>query len=293
MDRARDALKLGDFGSFFSMDGNTATYVGAAIAGFSALQALLSSDAQRQCVEQAVTELKVEETSKKLVAQRTVNQNATKLQRTVQTKCEKVKKRKKKIDGCTSGLDLAGLRDNPLRSLGGLFSGIFGGDVADSLLGTSGNFGDVLSSKSNLGIANGEFGRVGTTIASNVAAAKKVAGDAVADATKSVAAAKQELAKTVNEVEGFKADATESLDQLQKKAKAAKRKVEKLQSAGQKAASGDIAGALEDAGVQGEIAGINVKQAQNKITNLGKAKDIFDSKGATLDSLKKASSLFK
>jgi hypothetical protein len=291
MDRASDALKRGAFGEFFSMDGKTASYVGAAIAGLSAIQSLLSSTSQRSCVEQTITRLKVAETSKKLVAQRTVQQNATKLQRTSQGECEKEKRQKRKIEGCTSGLDLADLRDNPLRSLGGLFGGIFGGDVADSLGGTFGKFGDALSSKGNLGVANLGIGKTGTTVASNLNAATKSASNALGSAAKSLDSAKKEMSEAINKVPGMSSSPNDSLDSLQKKIGPAKKKLDKLKSAGDKAASGDIAGALEDAGVSGKIAGIDIKEAQNKVNKAKKVKSVFDKSKNTKDLLKGLSKL--
>jgi hypothetical protein len=137
MDRAKDALKGGLIGDFFSMSGQTATYVGAAVTGLSFVQSLLSEESQRTCINQAVTRLKSAETSKKLAANRTVRNNYS-LQQSRNTEiCEKLRKDSSKVDACSSTLDPSSLRDNPLKSLSGLFRGVFGGDMAQTLGGSS------------------------------------------------------------------------------------------------------------------------------------------------------------
>jgi uncharacterized membrane protein len=64
LDRASDSLRRGAFGEFFAMDGRTATYVGAAITGLSALEQFLSTEEQRNCIAETINTIKVEETSK-------------------------------------------------------------------------------------------------------------------------------------------------------------------------------------------------------------------------------------
>jgi hypothetical protein len=137
MDRAKDALQGGLIGDFFSMSGQTSTYVGAAVTGLSFVQSLLSEESQRTCLNQAVSRLKSAETSKKLAANRTVRNNYS-LQQTRNAEiCEKLRKDSNKVDGCSSTLDPSSLRDNPTRSLSGLFRGVFGGDMAQTLGGSS------------------------------------------------------------------------------------------------------------------------------------------------------------
>ena len=137
MDRAKDALQGGLIGDFFSMSGQTSTYVGAAVTGLSFVQSLLSEESQRTCLNQAVNRLKAAETSKKLAANRTVRNNYS-LQQTRNSEiCEKLRKDSNKVDGCSSNLDPASLRDNPTKSLSGLFRGVFGGDMAQTLGGSS------------------------------------------------------------------------------------------------------------------------------------------------------------
>lgn len=267
MDRASDALKGGDFGKFFSMDGNTSTYVGAAIAGLSAVQLLLSDNAQRECIQGSINKLKVAETSQKLVSQRKVQQNFVKLQQVNEKKCAEVRRAKKKVDGCASGIDLASLKDNPMKSLGSLFSGVFGGETFDSLGGSTGGFADAAFSSSNKGIANLGFAEgKGSTIFSNVKASAIAAQDATKNAVAKVESAKAEMTSAINEVEGFKAEVTESVEALSKKVEAAK-----------KVASGDLT-ALEDAGVSKEIADVAQKEATDLLKNVDNVKDVFKDK---------------
>lgn len=137
MDRAKDALQSGAIGDFFSMSGQTATYVGAAVTGLSFVQSLLSEENQRTCINQAITRLKSAETSKKLATNRTVRNNYSLQQSRNSEICEKLRKDSSKVDACSSTLDPASLRDNPLKSLSGLFRGVFGGDMAQTLGGSS------------------------------------------------------------------------------------------------------------------------------------------------------------
>lgn len=137
MDRAKDALKGGLIGDFFSMSGQTATYVGAAVTGLSLVQSLLSEESQRTCLNQAVSRLKSAETSKKLAANRTVRNNYS-LQQTRNSQiCEKLRRDSNKVDACASTLDPKTLRENTAGSLSGLFRGVFGGDVTKTLGGSS------------------------------------------------------------------------------------------------------------------------------------------------------------
>ena len=73
LDRAMDALRSGDFAKFFSMDGKTATYAGAAIAAFSALKECLSTEEDREQLTQAQREFEREQKSKELIASRSAS----------------------------------------------------------------------------------------------------------------------------------------------------------------------------------------------------------------------------
>ncbi len=133
MDRAADSLRGGMFGDFFAMNSKTATYVGAAMSGLALVQNLLQDDSQKQCIQEAVNQIKAEETSKKLASTRNVQTNYAKQQKANETLCSDRKKNKIKVEACSSQIDLNALKDNPLKSLSGLFNGVFGGSISDSL----------------------------------------------------------------------------------------------------------------------------------------------------------------
>lgn len=268
MDKALDSLKRSDFGKFFSMDAKTASYVGSTIAGLSALQALLTTNSQKECLEQAITKVRVEETSRKLVAQRTVQQQFTKLQRVNEIKCKELKTQKKRVEGCTSGINIADLRDNPLKSLSGSFAAVFGGDVADSLGGTLGGFANLSFSKGNSGIANldGLGANGGSTVFTNVKASALAAKDAVDQASKKVGEAKEKMAEAINKVEGYKASATESLGDLTKKL-----------SSAENAAPESIQDILKEAKTSKQLSDVASKEAKDMLSNMDKVKDVFGS----------------
>ena len=133
MDKAADSLRSGLFGDFFAMSSKTATYVGAAMSGLALVQNLLQDDSQLQCIQKAVNQIKAEETSKKLSATRNVQVNYAKQQKANEKICKEKKDDKVKVEACSSQIDLNLLKDNPVKSLSGLFNGVFGGSIADSL----------------------------------------------------------------------------------------------------------------------------------------------------------------
>lgn len=240
MDRASDALRNGLFGDFFAMNSKTATYVGAAMSGLALVQGLLSDESQKQCLQRAVNEIKAEETSKKLAASRDVLSNYAKQQKTNEKKCETRQKDKVRVEACSSQIDLALLKDNPLKSLSGIFNGIFGGSISDSLPFTS-KF----------------FPNVGATVLG--------AQDAVKSATEVAAKAKTEMASAINNVPGFDIDPSNmSLEDLTKAAEDAKG-----------SATEAVSSAIEEAGNSVKVAEMVEKDALDTIKNATGVPDLF------------------
>lgn len=219
MDRASDFLKRGAFGEFFSMNARTATYVGAGVAGLSALRSLLSSQEQQQCIVESINKLQVEETSKKLSSQRTVANNFVKQQKQNEKICTSLKRDQAKTQGCAQGIGDTQLRDNPLRSLSGLFRGVFGGDTFDSLDSTFGNFREISAGGSGIGVGAFTGGIVPGSVQgvfSSVDSATIAAQDAAAAATTGESAATAEMRSVLAEA-GVNTQDGESLDSLQNK----------------------------------------------------------------------------
>lgn len=194
LDRASDFLKRGSFGDFFSMTGKTATYVGAAVTGLNAVQGLVGSQEERQCILSSINKIKVEDTSKKLASQRAVATNFVKQQKRNEDQCKELKNDKKRVEACASAIDIQDLKGNPLKSLQGLFRGVFGGDVYDSLDVTGlAKFGENSGKPSGLGgivessgsDTQGVFSSV-TNATSYLADAEKAVNDAYASAKNSL-----------------------------------------------------------------------------------------------------------
>jgi hypothetical protein len=143
MDNASDALRKGAFGDFFAMNGKTATYVGAAVAGLTMTQSLLETQAQKDCLVAAVEKLKVAETSKTLSSNRTVSKNVTRQQVRNTEKCKQLQKEKANVERCSSSISSSDLKSNPGRSLSGLFTGVFGGSVSNPFPGTEDVFPEI------------------------------------------------------------------------------------------------------------------------------------------------------
>lgn len=238
MDRAKDFLQNGDFGGFFAMTGQTSTYIGAAMTGLSFAQALLSDSSQKTCLNTAVNTLKTAQTSKDLAAARTVTIAFPKQQERNTAKCEKLRNDSSRVDRCSSSLDLNALRDNPLRSLSGVFRGIFGGDIAETL-GAS------------------------PVAAASAALTKKIADEAKADANEAESGAKKEMADAL-ESEGVSASEDESLNSLKKKTDIAK-----------ETATGDNKNALENASVTGRVAQMKNQSAGTLIQKANITPNIF------------------
>lgn len=226
MDRAADFLKRGAIGDFFSMTGKTSTYVGAAITGLSALQALASTEETRQCIANAINKLEVEETSKKLSSQRAVASNYVKQQKQNEVQCETLKKDFIKTEGCSVGFDIKDLKSNPMKSLTGMFRGVFGGDISEKLQGSSiGNMREASLPAGLGGVVNSKLDpKAVQGVKSNQKYANEASVQAHVEADKSEKEAKKAMVDAINKVEGFKASENESFDALINKASSASRK---------------------------------------------------------------------
>lgn len=252
MDKAADSLKRGEINDFFNMSGKTASYVGAAMTGLTMAKSLLTSTAQRECVNRTINRLASAQTSSELLTKRTSKQNFIKQQTRNKKKCEQLKQEDERTKACTVGIDINSLISNPLPELSKIFGGLFGGSTFESL-----------------GTIPSPIAKIGSKAAnSNALASIKSASD-------KVSSAKKDMADAVNKVEGYKASAEESLDSLKAKVDSAKKKVDDVKSQiddvkaqvddvkegvtnvaaiGAAIASGDIVGALEKAGVKGQVA---------------------------------------
>jgi hypothetical protein len=219
MDRASDFLRRGAFGEFFSMSGRTSTYVGAAVTALSGLQQFLNTQEQRDCIVRSVNKIKVEETSKRLATQRAVNFNYVRQQKQNQEECEELQQDRQKTESCTVGLDIGSLRDNPIQGLQGVFRGIFGGDIADSLSGVGGGFSRLAGGDVGLGgvVSGTGIGEGITTIQNSASLSKKALEDAQKVAQEETQAAKEALSSALNE-SGIEASVDEELSELQEKA---------------------------------------------------------------------------
>lgn len=229
LDRATDFLKRGAFGDFFAMDGRTASYAGAAVAGLSFIQGLVGSQEERQCILQSINRIQVEDTSKKLASQRTVATNFVKQQKQNEETCAELKNDQKKTAACSSGINAGDLRDNPLNSLTALFRGVFGGDINDTLKGFGlGNFGEASGKGAGLGgLINKTTGQSSDSsqgVFSSFSYASKALEDAEGAANNALASAKTGLASAINGVTGFFASEDEDEADLEQKALAAKEK---------------------------------------------------------------------
>jgi hypothetical protein len=96
LDRASDSLRNGGFADFFNMNSKTATYAGAAIAGFAVLSNCLKTEEAREQITQAKREIEREQKSKELIALRSANagfQQQIEENRVVETKLDSLKER--------------------------------------------------------------------------------------------------------------------------------------------------------------------------------------------------------
>ena len=239
MDRASDFLRQGLFGDFFAMNAKTATYVGAAMSGLALVQNLLLDDSQKQCIQKAVNQIKSEETSKKLAAARNVQINYAKQQTANKKICRDRQNKQREVEVCSSQIDLNALKDNPLKSLSGLFNGVFGGSIADSLPGTEKFF-------ANAGVS---------TIAIKDAA--KTAVDAKENATKEMSAA-------LESTTGIKVDPNSSFSDLQKQVANAK-----------ETAVGPAKELLEDSEISSKISEVLDKDALDTYKRAAGQKDLW------------------
>lgn len=208
MDAASDALKGGLFEKFFKMDSKTATYVGAAAAGLSLVQNLLQDESQKQCLQKAVDKLKVQETSKQLSGTRAVSANYVRQQVANDKKCADQKQEAAKVDACSSQLDLNLLKANPGKSLSGMFNGVFGGSISDSLPFTENLFPSPKTAK-DLAMEAADMSNKQEDVArSNMVDALKKSG-VKADMTDSTAALKAKMAEVAPTAKGLAKEALE------------------------------------------------------------------------------------
>jgi len=239
MDRASDFLKQGLFGDFFAMNSQTATYVGAATAGLSLVQNLLSDESQKQCIQKAINQVKAEATSKKLSAARSVKANYVKQQAANKKICKSRQQQQKEVDVCSSQIDLNQLKDNPLKSLGGLFNGVFGGSLTDSLPGTEKFF---------------------ESIGPGVAAAQDAAKTAVEAKEKATA----EMSSAIKEATGIEVDPSLDFSKMQQQVLDLK-----------DTATGEVQQLLENADISGKMSEVFETDAQNLLKDLTAQKDPF------------------
>lgn len=240
MDRASESLRSGLFGDFFAMNSQTATYAGAAMTGLALTQNLLQDESQKQCLQKAVNKLVIEDRSKRLGASRDVQSNYAKQQTANENKCKERKKDKSRVERCSSQIDLNELKDNPQRSLSGLFNGVFGGSISDSLPFTEKYF-------------------------KNMEAASISVEDANNAANTAESAAKKEMSAAISAVPGLEASEDEPFDVLKKKAEVAA-----------EAATGDAKTALEESSITAKVSELFSKEAADTAKKATSFPDLFN-----------------
>lgn len=265
MDRAADALRGGKVGKFFDMNGRTATYAGAAVAGLSIVQAAVTSEEQRECVVSAITRIKAEDTSQKIAAQRAASQTFVKQQALNELECKALIEEQKKVNACAGGIDVNDLRDNPLDTISGAFNGVFGGDVQDSLFSSDGFFGEI-------SFGSGNFGTVGGVLKEKIVGVKTSleAGQRYAESQLSAAENLREKAeadmKGALDSAGVEVGADESFESI-------KGKLTKLEVSD--GISQDIKDQISEAQASVDISFDADKQANLSLKGLDSQNDLF------------------
>lgn len=145
MDRASDFLKSGKFGEFFKLSGTTASYIGAAMAGLSLLQKGLKTNDEKECVARAIGTLKEEELTHKLDAEINMRTSFPKQQKKNEKACAKKRGEASRVRACASGMSPNDLYSMPIESLQGMFRGVFGSDLTDTLDSTFGEYGEAVT----------------------------------------------------------------------------------------------------------------------------------------------------
>lgn len=282
MDKAADSLKKGAIGDFFSMSGKTSTYVGAAVTGLTMAKSLMTSTAKRECVAKTINSLSIAQTSSELLTKRSSKHNFLKQQTSNKKKCAQLQKQKERTEACTAGIDINDLISSPLPELSKVFGGLFGGESFESL-----------------GTIKNPVAKIGSAAANNNALSS------IKSASEKVNSAKEGLASAINDVKGYKASAEESLDDLKKKADSAKAKVEEVKNKvdevkkevssvaaiGKAIASGDLIGALDAAGVKGQVAEYAKTKAKSAVKYAKTAATKFTDEDELADAAKQVDDL--
>ena len=269
MDRAADSLRRGDILNFFNMDGRTCTYVGAAVASLSALRNVVRTEEERQCISRAINRMQAENTSRNLAAQRKVASNFVKQQLQNEAECEELREDQQRTQSCASGFDISELRSAPFRSLFNLFKGVLGGDVSDSLGGSSGFLKTAASSTASLGDVSNPIGfdtRIAQSIYDSSGYALKATGEATANAQKAIASATGSLTNALSRLPGYEPSSDDDLGTLKSKAEVA-------------AVENPDNEELFDAIVEAEIAEEAENEAQEMSSNQRATRNDFDRLG--------------